>query len=217
MTDYSIEMKKLNKLKIEELAKSLKIKNIKLFFFDAKEEAFEKAISFIDRNAVIGFGGSRTVESLGIIEYLKKNNFTNLLDRTNPLLSKEEKQEIEKKMFFSDIYLTGTNAITIDGILVNRDKWGNRVAAMIFGPKKVFVFAGTNKIVSTLEEAFDRIEKLAAPLNNIRLGLSNPCTVSGYCMNCNSKDKICYYTTVINGSPVADRITLFLINEHLGF
>ncbi|HOK39726.1 MAG TPA: lactate utilization protein [bacterium] len=217
MINYLDEMKKLGKIKSDELKKNLEKKNIKLLFFENLQSALESAISKIDKNAVIGFGGSKTIEALGLIDYLKKNNYKNLLDRSDKSLTPEQKREIERKMFLSDIYLTGTNAITIDGQFVNTDKWGNRVAAMIFGPKKIFIFAGINKIVKDLNEAFERIKKLSAPLNSIRFNLSTPCTVTGYCMNCSSEQKICYVTTIINGSPEKDRITLFLINEYLGF
>jgi hypothetical protein len=217
MMDLSDEMKKLLSVKINKLQNNASSKNYELLNFNSKSEAFKKAISMIPNDSVIGFGGSKTVESLGLIEHLNSKKYPNFLNRSAQNISVEEKRDIERKMFLSDIFITGTNAITEDGILINTDKWGNRVAAMIFGPKKVFVFVGVNKIVSNVEEGIDRIKKLAAPLNNIRFGLKNPCVNTGYCVDCNFDTKICYSTTMINGSPVKGRITIFLINQYLGF
>lgn len=217
MFDLSDEMKKLNDLKIEKFKSNANKKNIDVLVFNSKSETFKKAVSMIPHNAVIGFGGSKTVERIGLLEHLKSKQYTNFLDRSKSNISVEEKRSIERQMFLSDIYITGSNAVTENAEFINTDKWGNRVAAMIFGPEKVFIFIGVNKIVSDVEEGLTRIKKIAAPLNNIRFNLNNPCVNTGYCVSCNNDTKICYSTTIMNGSPFKNRVTVFLINQYLGF
>ena len=121
----------------------------------------------------------------------------------------------------ADVLVTSTNAITIDGRLVNLDGGGTRVAPMTFGPRKVLLLVGMNKVAGSLEAAMDRVRTVAAPANNMRLaeplGLKNPCVEDGRCHNCRSETKICNVWSIIEGSSVKDRIHVFLVGEDLGY
>ena len=132
-------------------------------------------------------------------------------------MSKEEVLEALRGEINSDVFLTSSNAVTMDGKLVNKDMIGNRVAAMIFGPKRVFVVVGVNKIVENVKEALERIERVAAPLNAKRLGVKTPCVETGYCTDCDSPDRICRVTTIIERRPSRTDLTVVLVNENLGY
>ena len=179
-------------------------------------EAKEKILGLIPEGATVGFGGSWTVKDLGIAEALAEKG-NSLLDHGVPGLTNEERLEIRKKQLTCDVFLTGTNAVTMNGELVNTDGVGNRVAAMIFGPGKVIVVMGANKIVQDLDEAFQRIERVAAPINNKRLGTPNPCTQTGICMDCQGPTRICNITTVLWKRPKATNFHVILVGEDLGF
>jgi hypothetical protein len=128
-----------------------------------------------------------------------------------------EKDEICRQEMVSDVFLTGSNAITRDGKLYNVDGKGNRVAAMIFGPKQVIVVAGINKVVADLAAAEERVKQIAAPINCLRIGAPNPCVKTGYCMDCDSQRRICNAAVTLHKQPSASKITVLLIGEMLGF
>ena len=150
-----------------------------------------------------------------VIEHLRSGR-CEFLDRYKEGLTADEIKEIYRKSFFCDAYFTSTNAITEEGELYNVDGNGNRVAAMLYGPDKVIVIAGVNKIVKDINEAIYRVENLAAPANAKRLNRKTPCTVTGKCMNCNSPERICREYTVIR-KPVPNRIFVLLLNEEYGY
>ncbi|MBI4977045.1 MAG: lactate utilization protein [Spirochaetes bacterium] len=179
-------------------------------------EALHLLKNAVTREMSIGFGGSRTLEQIGIIDYLANGDYPKLLNRNKKGLSPDEKEDIQRAMFSADVFLTGTNAITMDGRLLNIDKNGNRVAAMMYGPKKVYVAAGVNKICASEENAEGRA-KQAAMMNAIRFNAGTPCLETLTCMDCRHSNRLCYYTTVIHRSWPARRIHIVLINETLGF
>ena len=152
----------------------------------------------------------------GIIEHLRIGRY-NFLDRYMDGLSRTQIEEIYRKSFFTDTYLTSTNAITEDGELYNVDGNGNRVAAMIYGPKSVIVVAGINKIVKNVDEAVERVRRVAAPANSIRLNKNTPCTKTGYCANCRTDDRICCTYTVFGQQREKNRIKVILVGESLGY
>jgi hypothetical protein len=131
-------------------------------------------------------------------------------------LTSEEKAEIERQSFCCDVFLTSANALTEDGLIINIDGKGNRVAATIFGPKKVYFVVGANKLVKNYSDAISRIRNYAAPLNAKRLGLATPCVESSSCQDCCSKQRICNYTTIIKRGYQEERITVLFVKEHLG-
>jgi L-lactate utilization protein LutB len=132
-------------------------------------------------------------------------------------LSSEDIEEIYKKTFFADTFFVSSNAITEDGTLYNVDGRGNRVAAMTYGPRKVIVIAGVNKIVKDLDDAIRRVEETAAPANTRRLDLSTPCKTLGYCTDCQSDDRICNKYSVLKKAFDENRFHIILLNDTLGF
>lgn len=183
---------------------------------ETKEECLRSAIAQIDKNASIGFGGSTTVKEIELFDYLVQNDY-NLINPYKPGLSREEVFELRKKALTADLFITGTNAITVEGELVNVDGYGNRVAAITFGPQKVFLFVGMNKIVHNRDQAIDRIFDYAAPINAKRLNKNVPCAESGFCEDCDSPERICNHLVITMKQSFPDRIKIFLIKEKLGF
>lgn len=164
----------------------------------------------------IGFGGSRTVVDLKVQDPLSAQG-KEILNHGLPGLTPEERMAIMRRQLTCDLFLTGTNAVTLSGWLVNIDGNGNRVAAMFFGPKKVIVVAGRNKLVDgDLQTAIDRIKNWASPPNAKRLNYNTPCAKTGFCSNCNSPDRICRVTTIIDRKPRVMDIRVLVVNEDMG-
>ena len=195
---------------------TLEKNNFSAFYFADKQSAIEKAISLVPEGASAGFGGSWTLKQLGLANTLAAKGHE-VFDHNQPNLSLEESLAIRKKQLSCDTFFSSSNAITMDGQLVNVDGTGNRVGAMMFGPRQVVVIAGVNKIVSDLDSAMERIETYAAPINNKRLNRPNPCTVTGICMDCQGPARICNITTILHKKPGAILFTVILVGETLGF
>lgn len=164
----------------------------------------------------VGFGGSMTINSMGIQDKVQKAGGI-VLDHGTPGLTVEERVAIAREEMLSDLYLCSSNAITLDGLLVNIDGMGNRVGAMAFGPKKVIVVVSTDKICKDEEAAFERLEGIAAPMNNKRLSTSNPCTQTGTCMNCKAKSRICRVYSVLRKKPWVTDITVVVLGQSAGY
>ena len=168
-------------------------------------------LSMIKDEDLVAWGGSVTIEQLDLKPDLKK-----FLDRD--MAAADDFLEVRRQALLSDVFLTSTNAITMDGELVNIDGMGNRVAAMCFGPNKVIVVAGTNKIAENEEAAISRIKTEACPPNCIRLGRVTPCAVTGKCADClKPGSTICSYTVTTRFCTIPDRIHVILVNESVGF
>jgi hypothetical protein len=178
-------------------------------------EAAEYIINVAAGAFTIGFGGSMSVNELNVHERLKAGG-KELLIHSQPGLSPEQKMETRRLQLVCDLFLTGTNALTLDGKLVNIDGTGNRVAAMIFGPKKVIVVAGRNKIVANAAQAVERIKNIAAPANAKRLGYDVSCTKTGFCSDCHSPQRICNITVILEKKPTYSDITVLVVNDDLG-
>jgi L-lactate utilization protein LutB len=196
--------------------KALNSNGFESIYTDNAKEALEKAISFIPKDATVGIGGSVTVREIGLIEALEKQGNTLFADWGEPI-ELEEKLRKRRASLTSDVYLTSSNAITLKGQLVNIDGTGNRVGAMIFGPKKTIIVAGANKLVDTLDEAFARIRNIAGPLNGKRLNLKTPCALTGKCIDCDSPNRMCKVSVVMDKKPNLSNITIILIGESLGY
>ena len=180
------------------------------------QEAHDYIIQEASDAGSVGFGGSRTVVDLGVQDILQSQG-KEILNHGLPGLSLEEKMVIMRRQLTCDLFLTGTNAVTLSGWLVNIDGNGNRVAAMFFGPKKVIVVAGRNKLVDgDLQAAIFRIKNYASPPNAKRLNCNTPCAKTGFCANCNSPDRICRITTIIDRKPRVMDIRVLVVNEDLG-
>ena len=179
-------------------------------------EAKEKLIAMIDDGASVALGGSTTLSDMGIEDVLRNGNYA-FFDRYQNLPFDPDIVDIHRKSLTADFLLTGTNAITKQGELVNTDCTGNRVAPMIFGPKNVIIVAGVNKIVENLEDAFKRIREIA-PMNSKRIKHETPCVETGYCVDCDCKKRICNFTTIIhNGIKFEGRIKIIIIADEAGY
>ena len=199
----------------EKLIPNLEKRNFEAYYCDNKEQALDKAISLIDKNGTISWGGSKTLKDLNLIEVLKENDYK-LIDRDSAS-TPEERNELMKQGLTANTFLTSSNAITEDGILVNIDGNGNRVAAMCYGPDSVIVIAGMNKLCETVEAAVDRVHNVAAVKNAERFGLTKTGCSKGKCVNCLSDECMCSYVVKTRRSKVKGRIKIILVGEELGF
>lgn len=184
-------------------------------YFENSKSLISFIKDFIPAGSLVSWGGSMTLEDSGVLDFLRKGNYK-VLDR-DTAETPEKLSQLCKDSFFCDYYFSGTNAITMDGKLVNIDGRGNRVAAMSFGPKFVVVVAGMNKIAPTEEDAITRAKNKAAVLNSIRLSKKVPCVSSGKCEDCLDPGCICSYTVITRKSSVEGRIKVFLVGENLGY
>lgn len=164
----------------------------------------------------VSVGGSETVTHSGVYELLKSSGLK-FINPYEASLSPDEKVEARRQALLTDLFVTSSNALTRDGKLLNLDGLGNRVAALTFGPKRVVLFIGRNKICEDLDAGIDRIREFSAPANNLRLNMPNPCTKTGYCMDCKSDKRICNVWTYMPKCNPPKRIHVLLINEDLGF
>lgn len=198
------------------VVEALKKNNFEAFYFNTKKEALDHLLDAIPDKAKLGIGGSLTLREIGLLDILREKGFT-LYDHNDPDLTPTEKTEQRYKQLSSDIFLAGSNAITLKGELVNIDYIGNRVGAMAFGPGKVIIVAGINKVVRDIEEGLQRIRLHAAPLNTKRHESPNPCIKTGQCADCQSTARICNITSIIHKCPPLSNIKIVIIGEQLGF
>jgi len=164
----------------------------------------------------VSWGGSMTFVASGLYDELKENQSITVLDTFDKDISAGESLERRRQSLLVDLYITGTNAVTENGMLVNLDMIGNRIAALTFGPKHVVLIIGRNKIVSGLEEAMDRVKDLAAPANAMRLDKKTPCVETASCHECKSPDRICNTWTITQKSFPKGRVKIILVNDDAG-
>lgn len=165
---------------------------------------------------LVSWGDSLTMEATGVLDDLRANPLVTMIKTFDPCADRREILERRRQALLADLFLTGANAITTCGKLVNLDMIGNRTAAISFGPKKVVIFAGRNKIVADLDSAVDRIKNHAAPLNTKRHHMTTPCATTGRCHDCGSPQRICNTWTILDKCFPPGRIKVVLINEELG-
>ena len=206
----------VNETKIQNTIKALENNNMKGYLANNKDELIKIINALTNEGGTVSCGGSMTLFESGVIDHLRSGRF-NFLDRYEGNLSKEDLKELYRKTFSADAFFTSTNAITENGELYNVDGNGNRVAAMLYGPDKVIVVSGVNKIVKDINEAIERNKSMAAPANAKRLDTNTPCKIKGHCMDCNSSDRICCEYTVIKRQRNADRIHVIFLNESFGY
>lgn len=197
------------------IIKNMEKRNFKGYYVATAAEAKKKVLSLIADGATIAWGGSMTMQEIGIFEALEKGNY-NLIDRMKAS-SPEEAREIYAKSTLADVYLMSTNAITLEGELINIDGHGNRVACLITGPKKVIIVAGMNKVCSDVKSGYQRVKDVASPPNTVRLNRKTPCAVTGKCEDCYSPDCICAHTVISRRCKEPDRIHVILVGEELGY
>lgn len=198
------------------IIRNLEKRRMQGFYCATKEEALEKAMSLIEAGSQVSHGGSMTLEECGIMDALRAREDITFLDRA-AAKTPEEQSAILHQALLCDIYLMSTNAITIDGELVNIDGNGNRVAALIYGPKSVIIVAGMNKVVPDVESGIKRVHEMASPPNCVRLNKKTPCSITGRCGNCYGDDSICSQTVITRRSGAVNRIKVILVGEELGY
>ena len=210
------------KPEIQALIERLGDNNIPAIYVPTRREAFEKVMSMIPEGSVVGFGDSLTLREIGVVDALAEGSYT-FLNPWAPGIGVEENIALKRQALTSDVFVTGTNALTLDGKIVNVDGHGNRVAAMLFGPTKVIIVVGTNKIVTDLEAALERIRNEAAPLNVLRhpeFDPMPPCGATGVCSDCTSAWRICNKTVIIERQYDNDKygptIMVVIVGEKLG-
>ena len=203
---------KRNELLAQTVIKGLKSRNMTGYYAASKEEAKEIALSLIPEGSSVTMGGGMSVHEIGLVDTIKKGNY-NFIDRD----AYEDKRAAMLAAYNADVFLSSSNAITQDGILVNIDGNANRVSAIAQGPKKVVMIVGMNKVCDDWDGAMKRARNVAAPINTQRFGLSTPCTKTGTCMDCKSPDTICCQFLITRFSRHAGRIHVILVNDNLGF
>lgn len=201
---------------MEALLKNLKSRNMNGYFVKDRDEAKKKVLSLIDKSQQIAFGGSITLDEIGIMDELRNGSYK-LIDRDLIHSNHFMKRWVMKASPTQGTYLTGTNAITEEGEIFNVDGMGNRVNAIQFGPDKVIIVVGKNKIVKDIHEAIKRVENIAAPKNTARLKKNTPCVKEGHCVDCRSPERICNIWSIIKFQNHADRIHVIIIDEDLGY
>lgn len=206
--------------RLEKVAEALKDRHFGVSVHATAAEAAEHLVNNMlgkKWKGTVNFGGSASVTASGVVPLLAKIPGAKIIE-THAAFKRDEKfLRLRREHFLCDLYLCSSNAVTAQGQLLNVDGLGNRVASMIYGPDKVVLFVGRNKICENLEMAEDRLRNLASPMNCIRLNLPNPCTKAIHCMDCKAPGRICNYRVVTERSNPADRIHVLLINEELGF
>lgn len=199
----------------QKIIKNLQRRNFEAFYCPTAAEAVEKVSALIPDGSSVTWGGSMTIRDMGLTEALHKRNL-NVLDR-DLAADCDEAQRIYREAFSTDFYLSGVNAISEDGVIVNIDGNGNRVAAITFGPKKVILVVGLNKVTQDVQSALARARSTASPINAARFDIKTPCQVDGICHNCNSPESICNYIHFMRNSHPAGRHTVVLVGEDLGY
>jgi len=232
-TNTTREREWLSETRAQIVVKNLKKKHINALYVPTRTEALPAILGMVPDGATVVRGDSITLEQIGVISALIKRGQNRIVDpfekdTNGRFLHKPEKAiNMYRKAFTADVFLAGTNAVTIDGKLVNTDGMGNRVAPMIFGPKKVILTAGVNKIVNDVDDARKRIRDICAPLDVKRYILKHgqteygvlPCAKTGVCTDCKNDLRFCCYTVIIEAAAITEhgRINVVLIGEELGY
>lgn len=205
------------KVKEEKLAAAFKRNHMNLHVCESIEDAQSFFKEVLKDGKTVTFGGSESLVQAGIIDLCRESD-VRLLDRWNPSLTKEEKENMFRRGFFADIMLTGTNAVTMDGELYNIDGPGNRVAQMVFGPEKVYVLIGVNKVFYSEAEAISHVRNVAAPANAVRVGAQGTgCLKAGKCVDCKVDGRICCSFLKIAFQKNPDRMHIVLVEDTLGY
>ena len=203
---------KRNEKLAQKVIKGLNSRNMSGYYAPSAEEAKRIALELIPEGSTVTMGGGMSVHETGLVEALKEGNYS-FIDRD----AMQDKRAAMLAAYDADFFLSGCNAITEDGILVNIDGNANRVSAIAQGPKKVLFIVGMNKVCDDVDGAVKRARNVAAPVNAQRFGLDTPCSKTGSCMNCKSPDTICCQFLITRFSKHTDRIHVILVNDSLGF
>lgn len=195
----------------EILVKNLIKRHFDAYYCDTAAEALDKALELIPAGASVGWGGAMSAQQIGLIDAVNAGNY-----RTIDRDQYEDRDQAMRECLLADVFISGANALSLDGEMVNIDGNGNRVAAIVYGPKSVIVIAGMNKVMDSLEDAITRARTVAAPMNQQRFLLDNPCTATGTCADCLSKTCICNQILITRHCRPVGRIKFILVGEDLG-
>lgn len=211
-----VNVKKANEIKIRTVIKNLEKRNISGYYCETVADAVEQVKALIPEGSEVAWGGSVTLDQTGIRAAMREGNY--IVNDPMAIPDMAEAMAARKKALTSDVFLTSANAVTMDGEIVNIDGTGNRVAAIVFGPSKVIMIVGANKLVYSEDEAINRIKSDACPPNVTRLGRKTPCAVTGKCAECLTKGQtICCHTVTTRFSGIDDRMHVVFVNEVLGY
>ncbi|MDW8799540.1 lactate utilization protein [Clostridium sp. A1-XYC3] len=202
--------------KVKRTIENLEKNNMDAYFVQDEKALVEKISEFVTDGDTVSVGGSMTLFETGVIEFLRKGKF-NFLDRYKEGLTAADTKDIFRKSFLADAYFVSSNAVTEKGELYNVDGNGNRVAAMLYGPDKVIVIVGVNKIVKDVDEAIKRTKGCAAPANTKRLNRNTPCTKVGYCVECSSDERICNDYVLMRKQAQKGRVKVIIVGKELGY
>ncbi len=204
-----------NELLAKTLVSKLERRHFEAYYCSTAEEAVEKAMSLIPEGSSVAWGGSVTIRESGLTQALHDGNYE-VIDR-DLAKTPEERDELHHKGLLADFFLSSVNAISEDGVLVNIDGIGNRLAALCFGPKNVIILCGMNKVAQDVDAAVKRARSYAAPVNSMRFMGKTPCASTGTCHNCVSEECICNQVLLTRNCRPAGRIKIILIGEEIGF
>ena len=204
-----------NKRLAERMIQNLKRRNMEAYYCATATEAVEKVSQLIEDGSTVTWGGSMTIRDMGIPQALRNRETLEVLDR-DLVTDREEVVRIYERAFTADVYLSSANAISEDGVIVNIDGNGNRVAAITWGPKTVIFVIGMNKVAQTIEAAIARARSTASPINAARFDIKTPCQTDGICHNCNSPESICNYIHFLRNSP-RGKHKVILVGESFGY
>ncbi len=197
------------------LVKNLRGRHFEAHYCPDRETALEKALELIPRGASVGWGGALSAQQIGLMEAVKAGDYR-AIDRDSAA-SPAEREQLMRQTLLADVFVTGANAMSLDGQMVNIDGMGNRLSAIAYGPKTILVIAGMNKVTDCLEDAVTRARTVAAPMNKMRFPNQTPCEVTGTCADCKSEECICNQILITRHCRPAGRIKFILVGENLGF
>lgn len=208
---------KANEIRANTIIRNLEKRNMEGVYCATREDALKQTLSYMEKGSVVSWGGSMSIEEIGLMDAVRNGDYE-IIDR-DKAKDYDERREIFSKIVLSDYFLMSTNAITLDGELINIDGTGNRVGPLCFGPKHVIMIVGMNKVVSSVEDGVARVRNIAAPPNCIRLGLETPCSLTGRCADCYGDTCICSDIVVTRRQSAAmrGRIKVILVGENIGY
>lgn len=209
-------IEKRNQLLAEKMIKNLRRRNMEAFYSPTVQDAVAQVQALIADGSSVTWGGSMTIRDMGLPQALRERGTLEVLDR-DMVEDAQEKQQMYLKAFSADVYLSSANAISEDGVIVNIDGNGNRVAAITWGPRMVIFVIGLNKVAATVQDAISRARSTASPINAQRFDISTPCHNDGVCHNCNSPESICSYIHLLRNSRNGNRHKVVLVGENLGY
>lgn len=196
------------------LVKNLRSRHFEAYYCDTRQDALAKALELIPEGSLVSWGGAMSAQQIGLIGAMRVGNYRTI-DR-DKCVTAEEREQAMKDALFCDTFLMGANAMSMDGEMVSIDGTGNRIGALVYGPKSVIVIVGMNKVEDTLEEAIRRARTVAAPKNKQRFGDGTPCAVTGVCGDCKSEKCICNHIVITRHCRPVGRIKFIIVGEDLG-